>query len=462
MSKTYDFDMKEIINHLKENGFIFQGSQLYGGLANSWDYGPLGVALKNKIKANWWNFFIKNSNYNLGLDSSILLNSQVWKASGHLQNFNDPLIDCKNCKSRFRADNLINHYFNELEVDGWNNEQLQEFINKEKIKCLKCQENNFTNVRQFQLMFETQQGSLQDAGNKLYLRPETAQGIFINFNNIKNTFNKKLPFGIGQIGKSFRNEITPGNFIFRTLEFEQMELEFFFDNKDGTNWFNYWVEQVENFIKSLGLEANSYRLKQHKKEELSHYALATTDIQYYFPFGWKELCGIANRGDYDLKAHSKHSNTSLVSKDLITNENIIPYVIEPSMGVERLLLAIICESLTKETKEGKERTVLKLNEKLVPYHVAISSLHKKKLGPKAYEIYKQLQNSNLDIIYEEKPNIGKVYNYHDSIGTLFCLTVDYDSENDNCVTIRHRDSTEQKRVKIKDLKTFIYKELKWI
>lgn len=459
MQTNNAFSMKEIINHLKDFGFVFQGSEIYGGLANTWDYGHLGIVLKNKIKLAWWNFFIKNNQYNIGLDTSILLNSKVWKASGHLDNFNDPLIDCKECKFRFRADNLIQHYFPDLNCDGWTIEKLDSFINEKQLKCLNCQKFNFTKVRQFQLMFEINQGLTQDEKNKLYLRPETAQGIFINLNNIKKAYNKKLPFGIGQIGKSFRNEITPGNFIFRTLEFEQMELEFFYSPEDKTNWFQHWVEQMTKFIESLGITKDSYQLREHDKEELSHYSLATTDVQYQFPFGSKELCGIANRGNYDLLKHSEASKTKFLVEDPITNKSVMPLVIEPSMGIERLFLAIICENLTNEEIENKKRTVLKLNPLLAPYHVAVASLNKKKLGPKAQEVFSSLVNSYMDVFLEQKSEIGKVYNYHDQIGTLYCVTVDYQTLEDDSVTVRDRNTMNQERVPINNLKSYLYQKL---
>lgn len=456
-----DFSMKEIINHLKDFGFVFQGSDIYGGLANTWDYGHLGVVLKNKIKTAWWNYFIKNSQYNIGLDSSILLNSKVWKASGHLDSFNDPLIDCKDCKFRFRADNFIQHYFSDLECDGWSVEKLDDFIQEKQLKCLNCNKFNFTKVRKFQLMFETSQGIVtsNNQANKLYLRPETAQGIFINFNNVKKAYNKKLPFGIGQIGKSFRNEITPGNFIFRTLEFEQMELEFFYSPSDTIDWFKYWLSEMTKFVESLGLTKSNYQLREHNKDELSHYSLATTDIQYQFPFGFKELCGIANRGDYDLVKHGEESKTNFTAQDEKTNKSVSPLVVEPSMGVERLLLAIICESLIKEEIDSKQRIVLKLNHLVAPYHVAVASLNKKKLGSKAQEVFSLLEKSLLDVIFDQKSEIGKVYNYHDQIGTLYCITIDYDSLIDNKVTIRDRDTMKQERIEISKVKEFLYQKL---
>ncbi|MCL8210784.1 Glycine--tRNA ligase [Spiroplasma sp. JKS002671] len=453
------FSMKEIINHLKEFGFVFQGSEIYGGLANTWDYGHLGVILKHKIKLLWWNHFIKNNQFNIALDSSILLNSKVWQASGHLDNFNDPLVDCKNCKFRFRADTLIQHYFPDLDCDGWSNEKLDQFIVEKKIKCLNCQHSDFTKVKQFRLMFETYQGSVENQGNKLYLRPETAQGIFINFNNMKKFYNKKLPFGIGQIGKSFRNEITPGNFIFRTYEFEQMELEFFYSPTDSINWFNYWLKSMQDFIKKLGISEHNCQLHQHDKDKLSHYSLATTDILYKFPFGWKELSGIANRGNYDLMQHAKASKANFLAQDSTTNKLVNPLVIEPSIGVERLFFAIICDSLIQEKVKDKSRTVLKLNSFLAPYHVAIASLNKKKLGSKAQAVFALLQPTLLDVVFDQKSEIGKVYNYHDQIGTLYCVTVDYQTLEDEAVTVRNRDDMGQVRVKITELKKYLYQKL---
>lgn len=461
MQTDNNFSMKEIINHLKDFGFVFQGSNIYGGLANTWDYGHLGVILKNKIKLAWWNYFIKKSQYNIALDSSIFLNSKVWKASGHLDSFNDPLIDCKECKFRFRADTLIQNYFPNLDCDGWSIENLDNFIKENQLKCLNCQKSNFTKTRQFQLMFEVNQAVEHDRSyeNKLYLRPETAQGIFINFNNIKKAYNKKLPFGIGQVGKSFRNEITPGNFIFRTLEFEQMELEFFYSPLDKTNWFVYWLKEMTKFIEELGISKINCQLIEHGKDKLSHYSLATTDIQYHFPFGWKELAGISNRGSYDLNKHSEMSKTNFSIIDSNSNKFVTPVIIEPSMGIERLFLAVVCDNLVSEEIEGKKRTILKLNPLIAPYHVAIASLNKKKLGMKAQEVFSHLNNSLLDVVLEQKSDIGKVYNYHDQIGTLCCVTIDYQSLLDNTITIRNRDTMEQERVKIDSLKKHLYQKL---
>jgi len=461
-----DKSMKAIINHLKENGFIFQGSEIYDGLANSWDYGPLGVALKNNIKKKWWTFFIENSKYNVGLDSSIIMNSKVWATSGHLSSFSDPLIDCKACKTRFRVDVLINHYY-VVNCDGWSNDQLESYIKENNIKCFTCHQENWTKIRQFQLMFESHQGVIKEDKNKIYLRPETAQGIFINFNNVKNSYNLKIPFGIGQIGKSFRNEITPGNFIFRTREFEQMELEFFFIPKDekDSSWFDYWVNQCLAFMKDIGLSnKKNLNLKVQKNNQLAHYALATIDIEYNFPFGFNELCGICNRGNYDLTKHAQASKVKFEVQDpnFKTKKLVIPSVIEPSMGVERLLLALVCEAYTTEIKDSKTRVILKLNKHIAPYHIAIIPLNKSKLGQQAYDIFEMLKQTQLRVVYEESAKIGKAYHYQDRIGTMYCITIDYETIKDNMVTIRDRDTTNQSRVKISELKQYLYAKLEII
>ncbi|WP_308149813.1 glycine--tRNA ligase [Spiroplasma sp. AdecLV25b] len=456
---------KEIIIHLKEKGFIFQGSEIYSGLANTWDYGPLGVKLKNNIKQQWWNFFVEKNQYNVGLDSSILMNSKVWTASGHLSNFSDPLIDCKSCKARFRADNLINVKRPDIIFDGWSSEKLEKFIVDNHIKCLKCNQEDWTSIRQFQLMFETHQGVIKDEHNKIYLRPETAQGIFINFNNVRKSVNQKIPFGIGQIGKSFRNEITPSNFIFRTREFEQMELEFFFipQNQNDNTWFDYWVNQCKIFLASVGL-SNSKNLsfKQHEPNQLAHYALATTDIEYNFPFGMSELCGICNRGNYDLTKHSESSGVKMEVQDpnVATKKMVIPSVIEPSMGVERLLLALICEAYTKEVlTDGRQRIVLKLDKNIVPFQVAIMPSNKNKFGALATKIFDDLKYTQLKVIYETAANVGKSYRYQDGIGTMYCVTVDYATEEQGTVTVRDRNTTQQEIVPLSSLKKYLYNKL---
>lgn len=456
---------KEIIIHLKEKGFIFQGSEIYSGLANTWDYGPLGVKLKNNIKQRWWDFFIEKNQYNVGLDSSILMNSKVWTVSGHLSNFSDPLIDCKICKARFRADNLINDTHPNITLDGWSNEKLEKFISDNKIKCLKCGKEDWTSIRQFQLMFETHQGVIKDNHNKIYLRPETAQGIFINFNNVRKSVNQKIPFGIGQIGKSFRNEITPGNFIFRTREFEQMELEFFFipQNQKDNTWFDYWVNQCKIFLASVGL-SNSKNLsfKQHESSQLAHYALATTDIEYNFPFGMNELCGICNRGNYDLTKHSESSGVKMEVQDpnVVTKKMVIPSVIEPSMGVERLLLALICEAYTKEVlNDGRQRIVLKLDKSITPFQVAIIPSNKNKFGVLATKIFHDLKHTQIRVVYAYSTSIGKSYRYQDGIGTMYCVTVDYATEEQNTVTVRDRNTMQQEIVPLNLLKKYLYNKL---
>ncbi|AHI53733.1 glycyl-tRNA synthetase [Spiroplasma sabaudiense Ar-1343] len=449
--------MEKLINHLKTQGFIFQGSEIYGGLANSWDYGPLGAELKQKVKDLWWNYFIRKNHYNLGLDSSIIMNTEVWKNSGHLGNFNDPLIDCKKCKSRFRADKIIEEKFPDFNSGKLTNAQLEDFINKNKIICPKCGSLDYTSIRNFELMFKTNQGVIQDDSSAVYLRPETAQGIFINFKNVQRSLRKKLPFGIGQIGKSFRNEITPGNFIFRTREFEQMELEFFFDPDDKFDWFNYWIEEVENFLtKVLGFKSESYSKRVHEKEELAHYSKATTDFEYNFIFGRGELWGVAHRGDFDLKSHSEGSKHDLTYLDPLTNKKITPNVIEPSVGLERLILAILTESYCEEDIENGTRTVLKLPKKIAPFQLCVLPLQKQQ-NDQAFNLYTELLK-DFDVIYDETGNIGKRYRRQDAIGTPLCVTIDFETENDNCVTIRERDSMNQKRVNLSDLKENLKKE----
>lgn len=455
MFKT-NFD--KIINHLKTQGFVFQGSEIYGGLANSWDYGPLGAELKNKIKNLWWSYFVKRNPYNIGLDSSIILNPNVWKASGHVGNFNDPLIDCKNCKSRWRADKLIEEKFNDLNVGGWDNKKIEEFIIEENIKCPNCHKKDFTSIRQFELMFKTNQGVIEDKNSIVYLRPETAQGIFINYKSSQKALRKKLPFGIGQIGKSFRNEITPGNFIFRTREFEQMELEFFYNKSDLTNWFDYWLEQIKEFLdKELKFKKENYFCREHDKEELAHYSSRTVDIEYNFPFGRGELWGIADRGSFDLTRHQEFSKQDLSYLNPENNKKIIPCVIEPSVGVERLMLALFCDSYEEEKLENDIRVVMKLPKKLAPYYIAILPLQKQQKKC-ANGIYQDLLY-NFDAVFDETGNIGKRYRRQDAIGTPYCITVDFDTENDQSVTIRDRDTMTQERIKISELKNYLSKNL---
>ncbi|WP_339020398.1 glycine--tRNA ligase [Spiroplasma endosymbiont of Atherix ibis] len=451
-------EIDKLISHLKSQGFVFQGSEIYGGLANSWDYGPLGAEVKNKLKKLWWDFFVRRNEYNIGLDSSIILNPKVWEASGHLGNFNDPLIDCKKCKSRFRADKLIEEKFTEMNVGGWTNQEIEEFIREKKVNCPKCEANDFTNIRQFTLMFKTNQGVIEDASSTVYLRPETAQGIFIQYKNSQRALRKKLPFGIGQIGKSFRNEITPGNFIFRTREFEQMELEFFFSPNDSNDWFEYWLEKVKFFLeKIVQINKKNFSIREHDKQELSHYSKRTVDIEFDFPFGRGELWGIAHRSDFDLNQHQKYSGQDLTYLDPETNKKYLANVIEPSVGLERLLLAIFCQSYVEEKIENGERIVMKLPYKLAPYLVAIMPLQKQQ-NEKANQLYKELL-VDFDATFDETGNIGKRYRRQDAIGTPFCITIDFDTLTDNCVTIRNRDTMSQERIEITKIKKYLVEKL---
>ncbi|KAB3535362.1 glycine--tRNA ligase [Alkaliphilus pronyensis] len=456
--------MEKIVSLAKSRGFVFPGSEIYGGLANTWDYGPLGVELKNNIKKAWWKKFIQQSPYNVGLDSAILMNPQTWVASGHVGGFSDPLMDCKKCKARFRADKLIEEYAvsknEEIIVDGWDKAKLKSFIEGEGIVCPECGAMDYTDIRQFNLMFKTFQGVTEDSSTEIYLRPETAQGIFVNFKSVQRASRKKVPFGIGQIGKSFRNEITPGNFIFRVREFEQMELEFFCKPGEDLEWFKYWCDYCRNWLLSLGLKEENIRMREHSQEELSHYSNGTTDIEYKFAFGWGELWGIADRTDYDLKQHSEHSGVDFTYIDPITNERYVPYCIEPSVGVERLTLAFLVDAYNEEeVAENDTRVVLKLHPALAPYKVAIFPLTKK-LRDTSMEIYEKLA-ANYMVDYDESGSIGKRYRRHDEIGTPFCITIDFDTLEDNCVTIRHRDSMSQERIAITELEAYLDEKLKF-
>lgn len=457
--------MDKIVALCKSRGFIFPGSEIYGGLANSWDYGPLGVEFKNNVKKAWWKKFVQESPYNVGVDCAILMNPEVWVASGHVGGFSDPLMDCKECKSRFRADKLVEDHMTESGVevataDGWTNEELMEYITKNNIVCPKCGKMNYTDIRKFNLMFKTFQGITEDSANTVYLRPETAQGIFVNFKLVQRTSRKKVPFGIAQIGKSFRNEITPGNFTFRTREFEQMELEFFCKPGTDLEWFGYWKDYCWNFLLNLGVNADSLRMRDHGEEELSFYSNATSDIEYLFPFGWGELWGIADRTDYDLKKHAEHSGTDMSYLDPTTNEKYIPYCIEPSLGADRVALAFLVDAYDEEELEGGDvRTVMHLHPALAPYKAAVLPLSKK-LSDKADEVYSMLAK-NFNVEYDETGSIGKRYRRQDEIGTPFCITVDFETENDGCVTIRHRDSMTQERVEISKLTDFIAKSLEF-
>ena len=457
--------MDKIVALCKSRGFVFPGSDIYGGLANSWDYGPLGVEFKNNVKKAWWKKFVQESPYNVGVDCAILMNPQVWVASGHVGGFSDPLMDCKECKARFRADKLVEDHMTEngaevASADGWTNEQLMEYITKNNIVCPKCGKLNYTEIRKFNLMFKTFQGITEDSSSEIFLRPETAQGIFVNFKNVQRSSRKKVPFGIAQIGKSFRNEITPGNFTFRTREFEQMELEFFCKPDTDLEWFGYWKDYCWNFLMSLGVNKENLRIRDHGQEELSFYSNATSDIEYLFPFGWGELWGIADRTDYDLNKHAEHSGTDMTYMDPTTNEKYVPYVIEPSLGADRVTLAFLVDAYDEEELEGGDvRTVLHLHPALAPYKAAVLPLSKK-LSEKADEVYSLLAK-NFNIEYDETGSIGKRYRRQDEIGTPFCITVDFETENDGCVTIRHRDSMTQERVKIEELNDFIAKSLEF-
>ena len=452
------YSFEEIVTHLKTSGFVYQGSEIYGGLSNSWDFGILGAALKKNIKDLWWKEFVEKSKYNVGIDSAILMNSKTWEASGHLKGFSDSMVDCKECKSRFRADNLIEESTG-LSAEGKTPEEMDQMIEENNIVCPKCGKHNFTNARPFNLMFKTFIGTVEDSKSVVYLRPETAQGIFVNFNNVLRTSRKKLPFGIGQIGKSFRNEITPGNFIFRVREFEQMELEFFCKPGEDMEWYRYWVDTCVNFVYRLGIRKENIRVREHEQEELSFYSKGTSDIEYAYPFtDWGELWGIADRTDYDLSCHSKVSGKDLSYLDPETNERYIPYCVEPSVGVERLFLALCCDAYDKERLgDNDERIIMHFKPALAPVKVAVLPLSKK-LSDKAYAVFEDL-NNEFRCEYDEAGSIGKRYRRNDAIGTPFCVTYDFDSENDEAVTVRHRDSMEQERVKIADLKDYIRKEL---
>ena len=454
--------MEDIVNYCKQYGFIFQGSEIYGGLSNTWDYGPLGRELKENIRRAWWKKFIQENPYNYGLDAAILMNPEVWVASGHVTNFNDPLIDCKKCKSRHRADKLIEEYTEGTETaDGWDNEKIEKFIADHHITCPKCGASDFTPIRKFNLLFETHQGVTEDTKSKVYLRGETAQGIFVNFLNVQRTMRAKVPFGIGQTGKSFRNEITPGNFTFRTREFEQMELEFFCKPNTDLEWFGYWKNYCIDWLKSLGMKKENLRYRDHSKEELSFYSKATTDIEFLFPMGWGELWGIADRTDYDLTVHMEHSKTDLRYLDPETNEKYTPYVIEPSLGLDRVILAFICNSYEKEElANGENREVLKIHPALAPVKATILPLIKKVHGQKAMEVYATLCK-HFNVSYDESGSIGKRYRRSDAVGTPFCITVDDESLESNIVTVRDRDSMEQIKLNIDELTNYIQEKIEF-
>jgi len=456
--------MDKLVALCKNRGIIYAGSEIYGGLANTWDYGPLGVELKNNVKKLWMKKFIQESKYNVGLDSAILMNPQTWVASGHVGGFSDPLIDCKECKTRHRADKLIEEWAHDngkdMIADGMTDTQMINFIKENQIVCPKCGKLNFTDIRKFNLMFKTFQGVTEDSSAEIYLRPETAQGIFVNFKNVVRTTRKRLPMGIGQIGKAFRNEITPGNFTFRTREFEQMELEFFCEPGTDLEWFKYWKDYCKNWLLDLGMKKENIRLRDHSAEELVFYSKATTDIEFAFPFGWGELWGIADRTDYDLSRHIEHSKQDLMYQDPITNEKFIPYVIEPSLGCDRVTLAFLCNAYEEQDLgEGDSRVVLHLHPALAPFKVAVLPLSKK-LSEKAEEIYAELSKDFM-CDYDEAGSIGKRYRRQDEIGTPYCVTVDFETENDGCVTVRNRDTMEQERIPVKELKNWIAEKVKF-
>ena len=453
------FTMDQIVALCKGRGFVYPGSEIYGGLANSWDYGPLGVEFKNNIKRAWWRKFVQESPYNVGMDAAILMNPETWVASGHVGGFSDPLMDCKSCRARFRADKLIEDYIAEHNItdvrpDGWTNAQMEAYIREQGIVCPECGKTEFTGIRKFNLMFKTFQGVTEDTASELYLRPETAQGIFVNFKNVLRTTRRKLPFGIAQVGKSFRNEITPGNFIFRIREFEQMELEFFCAPGTDLEWYHYWKDYCHKFLLSLGMQDEKIRLREHAKEELSHYSKGTTDIEFLFPFGWGELWGVADRTDFDLKSHATHSGESFEYLDPFTNEKFIPYCVEPSLGADRVALAFLCNAYDEQELEGGDvRTVLHLHPALAPYKCAVLPLSKK-LADQAQTVYAKLAKRFM-VDYDDAGSIGKRYRREDEIGTPFCVTVDFDTETDGCVTVRDRDTMEQVRLPIDELTAYI-------
>ncbi len=462
--KNSQKNMETIVALAKGRGFVYPGSEIYGGLANSWDYGPLGVELKNNIKKAWWKKFVQECPYNVGLDSAILMNPETWVASGHLGGFSDPLMDCKNCKTRHRADKLIEDYVAENGLSdnpaAMSDEDMMNYIREHNIACPNCESHDFTDIRKFNLMFKTFQGVTEDSTSTLYLRPETAQGIFVNFKNIARTTRKKLPFGVAQIGKSFRNEITPGNFIFRIREFEQMELEFFCKPGTDLEWFDFWRSYCKKWLLDLGMDEDSLRLRDHDKDELCFYSKATTDFEFLFPFGWGELWGVADRTDYDLSQHSKHSGEAMEYFDPETNEKYTPYVIEPSLGADRVLLAFLCNAYDEEVDaKGDTRVVMHFHPALAPFKAAILPLSKK-LTEKATEVYSEL-SKYFPVDFDDAGSIGKRYRREDEIGTPICITYDFDSLEDNCVTVRDRDTMEQKRIPIAELKEYIEKAIEF-
>jgi glycyl-tRNA synthetase len=457
-------DMDKIVNLAKSRGFVFPGSEIYGGLANTWDYGPLGIELKNNVKAAWWKKFIQESPYNVGVDAAILMNPKTWEASGHLNNFNDPMIDCKECKSRHRADKLIENVIQKEDenfvADGLSFDEMKNIIDERNITCPNCGAHAYTDIRQFNLMFKTFQGVTESSTNEIFLRPETAQGIFVNYKNVQRSMRKKLPFGIGMIGKSFRNEITPGNFIFRTREFEQMELEFFCKPGTEVEWQKYWKDFCQNWLLELGLADGNLRMRDHDDDELSHYSNATTDIEYKFPFGWGELWGIASRTNFDLRQHMEHSKEDLTYHDQESGEKFIPFVIEPALGLDRVTLAFMSDAYEEEELEnGESRTVMRFHPSLAPYKAAVLPLSKK-LSDDAFKVFEKLA-PDFNIEFDESQSIGKRYRRQDEIGTPYCITFDFDSLEDNMVTVRERDTMEQTRMPIDEVSGFLKERIKF-
>ena len=456
--------MDKVVALCKGRGFVYPGSEIYGGLANTWDYGPLGVEFKNNVKKAWWKKFVQESPYNVGLDAAILMNPETWVASGHVGGFSDPLMDCKECKARHRADKLIEEWYFEkgetVTVDGWTAEAMSKFIDENNIVCPKCGAKNYTDIRQFNLMFKTFQGVTEDSSSQIYLRPETAQGIFVNFKNVARTTRKKIPFGIAQVGKSFRNEITPGNFTFRTREFEQMELEFFCAPGTDLDWFKYWKDYCMNWLLSLGIKPENLKMRDHSPEELAFYSKGTTDIEFLFPFGWGELWGIADRTDYDLKQHQEHSGEKMEYIDPETNNRYVPYVVEPSLGADRVALAFLVEAYDEEEiKEGDSRVVMRFHPALAPVKAAVLPLSKK-LSDKAYALYEQL-SKKFPCEFDESGSIGKRYRRQDEIGTPWCITYDFDTEETGNVTVRDRDTMEQITLKIEEVLPYIESKLEF-
>ena len=448
------FEFDKLCNHFVVSGYYYQGSEIYGGLSNTWDYGPLGSEIKQNIRRMWWKKFVQESSTNVGIDAAILMNPKVWEATGHVSTFNDPLIDCKSCKQRFRADQLIESEFPDVDVNGMTNEQMMAFIRENHVKCPNCGKEDFTDIRQFNMMFKTHIGVTEDSKSVVYLRPETAQGMFVNFKNVLRTTRRKLPIGICNVGRAFRNEITPGQMTFRTREFDQMEMEFFCKPGEDLKWFDYWKQYCLNFVDSLGIKKDNLRYRDHEPEELAFYSKATTDIEYLFPFGWGEIWGIADRTDYDLKRHIEHSGEALDYLDPETNEKYVPYCIEPSVGLDRLVLMTLCDAYDEETVgDNDTRIVMHLSPAVAPIKAAILPLSKK-LEAKAREV-EQLLNKYFDVLYDDTGSIGKRYRRQDAIGTPYCITIDFDTENDGAVTVRDRDSMEQVRLPIGELKAYL-------